>query len=109
MKDADGIATDNSLVDGSNQAGRITNAAASPFGSPDQKFVSVDTQAQVGGGSEASASLLKGETLSKKSFALQDKVKLWYGNLKYLIVDSPYCTRKAVKAFIFYVKLLFCK
>lgn len=75
-EDTDGVVADSSLVGGSNQAGLVTDAASSPFGSPDPKLTKVDNQAQVGGDSESSGSLPKSETLGRKGFALQDKVIL---------------------------------
>ncbi|KAI4381391.1 hypothetical protein MLD38_007463 [Melastoma candidum] len=73
--DSDSVVTDRSLVSGLNQAGPVTDSSMSSSGSPDPRLTKADSHAQVGGGSESSRSLLKSDTLSKKGFALQDK--LW--------------------------------
>ncbi|KAF8021387.1 hypothetical protein BT93_G1735 [Corymbia citriodora subsp. variegata] len=70
-----GIAVNSSSVGELHQNAHSLDAASPLFGSPEQNVKMVESQTQVGSGNDVNNSLSKNETISKRAFALQDK--LW--------------------------------
>ncbi|XP_030442770.1 serine/threonine-protein kinase 1 isoform X1 [Syzygium oleosum] len=70
-----GVAANSTSVGELHQNAHSLEAASPLFGSPEQNVKMAESQTQVGSGNDVNNSLLKNETISKKAFALQDK--LW--------------------------------
>ncbi|XP_030547123.1 serine/threonine-protein kinase 3/4 isoform X2 [Rhodamnia argentea] len=69
-----GVAVNSTSVGELHQNAHSLEVASPLFGSPEQNLKMAESQTQVGSGNDVN-SLLKNETISKKAFALQDK--LW--------------------------------
>lgn len=73
MDDARGVMSNNKLVGELHPVGRMIQAS-----SPDENLKLNISQGQIGGGRDTTSGTLKSETVSKKSFALQDKVSFFF-------------------------------